>query len=141
MKELAKISSWKYSKFLSNKRYNFSRKQVLKHLSKQFIDKAYKKISKWKGYSPTPLIKLDKLNKNLKLKNIFYKDESKRFHLKSFKALGGAYAVEVLATLCNLKIKPPSSSYFTSIPLTYFAISRAPITEIGKAECAERFNT
>ena len=94
MKELAKISSWKYSKFLSNKRYNFSRKQVLKHLSKQFIDKAYNKISKWKGYSPTPLIKLDKLNKKLKLKNIFYKDESKRFHLKSFKALGGAYAVE-----------------------------------------------
>ena len=94
MKELAKISSWKYSKFLSNKRYNFSRKQVLKHLSKQFIDKAYNKISKWKGYSPTPLIKLDKLNKNLKLKNIFYKDESKRFHLKSFKALGGSYAVE-----------------------------------------------
>ena len=94
MKELAKISSWKYSKFLSNKRYNFSRKEVLKHLSKQFIDKAYNKISKWKGYSPTPLIKLNKLNKNLKLKNIFYKDESKRFHLKSFKALGGAYAVE-----------------------------------------------
>ena len=94
MKELAKISSWKYSKFLSNKRYNFSRKQVLKHLSKQFIEKAYNKISKWKGYSPTPLIKLNKLNKNLKLKNIFYKDESKRFHLKSFKALGGAYAVE-----------------------------------------------
>ena len=94
MKELAKISSWKYSKFLSNKRYNFSRKQVLKHLPKKFIDKAYSKISKWKGYSPTPLIKLNKLNKNLKLKNIFYKDESKRFHLKSFKALGGAYAVE-----------------------------------------------
>ncbi|MDC3145718.1 diaminopropionate ammonia-lyase [Candidatus Pelagibacter sp.] len=94
MKELAKISSWEYSKFLSNKRYNFSRKLVLKYLSKQFIDKAYKKISKWKGYSPTPLTKLNKLNKNLKLKNIFYKDESKRFHLKSFKALGGAYAVE-----------------------------------------------
>ena len=94
MKELAKISSWKYSNFLTNKRYNFSRKQVLKHLSKHFIDKAYNKISKWKGYTPTPLIKLDKLNKNLKLKNIFYKDESKRFHLKSFKALGGAYAVE-----------------------------------------------
>ena len=94
MKELAKISSWKYSKFLSNKRYNFSRKLVLKYLSKQFIDKAYNNISKWEGYSPTPLLKLNKLNKNLKLKNIFYKDESKRFHLKSFKALGGAYAVE-----------------------------------------------
>ena len=36
----------------------------------------------------TPLLSLDKLKKNLKLNNIFYKDESKRFHLKSFKALG-----------------------------------------------------
>ena len=29
--------------------------------------------------------------------NIFYKDESKRFGLKSFKALGGAYAVEYIS--------------------------------------------
>ena len=43
------------------------------------------------------LIELDKLNRNLKLNNIFYKDESKRFHLKSFKALGGAYAVEKIS--------------------------------------------
>ena len=47
-----------------------------------------------KGYIPTPLILLNKLSKELNLKNIFYKDEHKRFDLKSFKALGGAYAVE-----------------------------------------------
>ena len=55
---------------------------------------AYKTISNWKNYKVTPLLKLNKLKKNLKLNNIFYKDESKRFHLKSFKALGGAYAVQ-----------------------------------------------
>ena len=37
---------------------------------------------------------MKKLSEKLKLNNIFYKDESKRFHLKSFKALGGAYAAE-----------------------------------------------
>ena len=44
--------------------------------------------------SPTPLISLNKLNEKLNFNKIYYKDESKRFHLKSFKALGGAYAVE-----------------------------------------------
>ena len=38
-------------------------------------------------------LKLNKLSKDLNVKNIFYKDESRRFGLKSFKALGGAYAV------------------------------------------------
>ncbi len=87
----------KYSKFLLNKNYEFSRSSVLKHLPSNLLINSYKSISKWKGYSPTPLLKLDKLNKKLKLNNIFYKDESKRFHLKSFKALGGAYAVEKIA--------------------------------------------
>ena len=63
-------------------------------LPKHDIDEAYKTISRWDNYSPTPLISLNKLSEKLKLNKIFYKDESKRFHLKSFKALGGAYAVE-----------------------------------------------
>ena len=94
---MKKISSWKYSNFLNNNQYNFSRSKVLSYLSKDYIDAAYKKISSWKGYSKTPLLKLNKLKKELLLKNIFYKDESKRFHLKSFKALGGAYAVEKIS--------------------------------------------
>ena len=94
---MKKISSWKYSNFLNNTQYNFSRSKVLSYLSKDYIDAAYKKISSWKGYSKTPLLKLNKLKKELLLKNIFYKDESKRFHLKSFKALGGAYAVEKIS--------------------------------------------
>ena len=94
---MKKISSWKYSNFINNTQCNFSRSKVLSYLSKDYIDEAYKKISSWKGYSRTPLLKLNKLKKELLLKNIFYKDESKRFHLKSFKALGGAYAVEKIS--------------------------------------------
>ena len=86
-----------YSNFLINRNYKFSRKHVLKYLPSNLLSNAHKNISTWKGYRPTPLLSLNKLNKSLKLNNIFYKDESKRFHLKSFKALGGAYAVEKIS--------------------------------------------
>jgi len=85
---------WKFSEFLDNKNYLFDKKQILSSLSEKEIDDAYSSISKWEGYNPTPLITLNKLSKELNLNNIYYKDESKRFDLKSFKALGGAYAVE-----------------------------------------------
>ncbi|MDC0396741.1 diaminopropionate ammonia-lyase [Candidatus Pelagibacter sp.] len=85
---------WKYSEFIDNKDYSFDKDKILKSISKDEIDDAYNSISKWEGYAPTPLISLNKLSKELSLKNIFYKDEDKRFDLKSFKALGGAYAVE-----------------------------------------------
>ena len=85
---------WKYSEFIDNKDYSFDKDKILKSISKNDIDDAYDIISKWEGYSPTPLISLNKLSNELNLKNIFYKDENKRFDLKSFKALGGAYAVE-----------------------------------------------
>jgi diaminopropionate ammonia-lyase len=85
---------WKFSEFLDNKNYLFDKKQILNSLSEKEIDDAYSSISKWEGYAPTPLISLNKLSKELNLNNIYYKDESKRFDLKSFKALGGAYAVE-----------------------------------------------
>ena len=85
---------WKLSNIISNKNYNFDRKKILNTCSEEYVEDAYKVISEWKNYKPTPLIKLEKLSKKLNINNIFYKDESKRFHLKSFKALGGAYAVE-----------------------------------------------
>ena len=85
---------WNYSEFIENNNYSFNKKQILDTLSKDDIDKAYLSISNWEGYSQTPLIKLNKLSSELNLNQIYYKDESKRFNLKSFKALGGAYAVE-----------------------------------------------
>jgi diaminopropionate ammonia-lyase len=50
-------------------------------------------IARWPGYRPTPLHSLENLAKDIGVDTIWYKDESQRFHLKSFKALGGAYAV------------------------------------------------
>ena len=85
---------WKYSEFINNKNFSFNKKQILNYLSEIEIDDAYSSISKWDGYTPTPLIELNKLSKELHLNKIYYKDENKRFDLKSFKALGGAYAVE-----------------------------------------------
>ena len=85
---------WKYSSFIENKNYSFSKDEILKNITKEQIDDAYLTISKWDGYSQTPLLQLNKLSKELNLNKIYYKDESKRFNLKSFKALGGAYAVE-----------------------------------------------
>ena len=90
----SKVNEWKYSYFLENKNYKFSKNEILKVLTRDDIDEAYNTISKWKNYNPTPLLLLNKLSKQLNLNKIFYKDESKRFNLKSFKALGGAYAVE-----------------------------------------------
>jgi len=94
MSILSNGHQWKFSEFIDNKNYSFDKKQILNSLSEKEIDDAYSSISKWKGYAPTPLISLNKLSKELNLNKIYYKDESKRFDLKSFKALGGAYAIE-----------------------------------------------
>ena len=88
---------WKYTEFIKNKNFSFDKNRILNSLSKNDIDEAYSCISNWEGYSPTPLIELNKLSRELSLNKIFYKDESKRFNLKSFKALGGAYAVEKIS--------------------------------------------
>ena len=85
---------WELTNYISNKNYNFNREKILNICDESNVDDAYNTISKWKDYKPTPLVNLVKLSNKLKLNNIFYKDESKRFNLKSFKALGGAYAVE-----------------------------------------------
>ena len=97
MKLKSKISNWNVSKFIFNRGYKFRRKDILKYLPKSYIENAYTSISKWNNYSKTPLISLNKLSKELNIGNIFYKDESKRFNLKSFKALGGAYAVDIIS--------------------------------------------
>jgi diaminopropionate ammonia-lyase len=98
MKAILQKDLWSISSFLKNTEYNFDKNKILNHLSEKIIDEAIKSISSWKAYDPTPLIKLNKLNKELNFKEIYYKDEGKRFDLKSFKALGGAFAVYKIAT-------------------------------------------
>ena len=94
MSTKTELFKWKYSNFIENKNYKFDREKILSILPKEYIDEAYNKISQWDNYSPTLLLELNKLRVQLGLGKIFYKDESSRFNLKSFKALGGAYAVE-----------------------------------------------
>ena len=50
-------------------------------------------ITGFEGYRPTPLHRLDGLAGTLGIEALWLKDESGRFGLGSFKALGGAYAV------------------------------------------------
>jgi diaminopropionate ammonia-lyase len=59
--------------------------------------KAWEAIAAWPGYCATPLHALPALAARLGVGALFVKDESYRFELSSFKALGGAYAVERLA--------------------------------------------
>lgn len=56
-------------------------------------DSAIEEISQWPGYEATPMHSLSSLSADIGVDKIWYKDESKRFQLKSFKALGGSFAV------------------------------------------------
>jgi diaminopropionate ammonia-lyase len=62
-------------------------------LSLAALAEAKREIMAWPGYKPTPLRPLPKLAGCAAIDAILYKDESERFGLGSFKALGGAYAV------------------------------------------------
>jgi diaminopropionate ammonia-lyase len=54
---------------------------------------AFREISSWAGYAPTPLLSLRGLARRLGVESVWYKDESTRLGLGSFKALGGIYGV------------------------------------------------
>ena len=97
MKTIIENANWSIPSLIENKNYKFNKEKILTSLPGKFIDEAIQSISKWKTYAPTPLCKLNKLNEELGFKEIYYKDEDKRFNLKSFKALGGAFAVNKIA--------------------------------------------
>ncbi len=50
-------------------------------------------IRAWDGYEVTPLIRAETLAAQMGLETLWIKDESRRFGIGSFKALGGAYGV------------------------------------------------
>ena len=49
--------------------------------------------SKLRCYEPTPLVSLPRLAKSLGIKELYVKDESKRFRMNTFKVLGASYAL------------------------------------------------
>ena len=66
-------------------------------LDRQVMQDAADEIGSWAGYAPTPLHDLPEVAAHLGVARVVFKDESPRFGLGSFKALGGAYAVARLA--------------------------------------------
>ena len=67
------------------------------NLNAEVMQAAQNTISSWPDYAPTPLHSLTPVANLCGVGAVYYKDESHRFGLKSFKALGGAYAVAQLA--------------------------------------------
>lgn len=62
------------------------------------------------GYAPTPLVSLPGLAGELGIGGLLVKDESGRFGLRAFKALGGSYAI--FRVLCErLGLDPEASSF------------------------------
>ena len=61
-------------------------------LPRSAFAQAVAEISQWSGYAPTPLIRLPELAQRLGVAELMIKHEGPRFGLRSFKALGGAYA-------------------------------------------------
>ena len=67
--------------------------ELMEIFSDELFNTASSEITNWSGYGLTPLRSLDSLANALGIHAVHYKDESGRFGLGSFKALGGAYAV------------------------------------------------
>ena len=68
-------------------------KELLSILNLKECKLAYEEIQTWNNYQPTPLLSLKKIASKIGVKNIYYKDESSRLNLDSFKVLGGTYGV------------------------------------------------
>lgn len=68
-------------------------KEELDDFDKQVIDEVLNFHKTLPNYKPTPLVDLKNLAKYLGIKDIYIKDESKRFGLNAFKVLGGSYAI------------------------------------------------
>ncbi|MFH2035820.1 MAG: diaminopropionate ammonia-lyase [Candidatus Zixiibacteriota bacterium] len=66
---------------------------LLKYFDNEQAQKALEYHYSYSEYTPTPLICINSLAKNLNLNKVIVKDESKRFGLKAFKVLGGSYAI------------------------------------------------
>ncbi|GIM29257.1 PLP-dependent lyase/thiolase [Clostridium polyendosporum] len=67
------------------------------------------------NYKKTPLVNLNSLAKELGLRSILVKDESKRGGLNSFKVLGSSYAIaKLICKRLNLRLKDVNFNYLKS---------------------------
>ena len=77
----------------ANKNKNSYPEELKSILNIEDCKSAYNEIKTWDNYLPTPLLSLKNIANEIGVKNIYYKNESYRFGLGSFKALGGTYGV------------------------------------------------
>lgn len=71
--------------------------------------------SSFPEYAFTPLVRLQNLARTLGVRDIFVKDESKRFGLNAFKVLGGSYAIGwEIAKILGLGIEDMTYELLTS---------------------------
>ncbi|MGI9338115.1 MAG: diaminopropionate ammonia-lyase [Gammaproteobacteria bacterium] len=77
--------------------------QLHKFLPPDKTDDAAAIIKQWRGYAPTPLYALPNVAALCNVGGVYYKDESARFGIGSFKALGAGYAVNTMAKATKAK--------------------------------------
>jgi len=93
MHKILENKIYSISNIVYNEKHLLDKDNIFQNLEEKLITEAVTTIENWETYKPTPLIELDKLSSYLNINKIYYKDEGFRFDLKSFKALGGAFAV------------------------------------------------
>ncbi len=87
-------TSLKLSAFIDNHNQKKTGFPNLKNsLNSKNMQVAFDSISKWPNYEPTRLRNLNHVADFCGVRSVLYKDESTRFGLGSFKALGGSYAI------------------------------------------------
>ncbi|MEX0397364.1 diaminopropionate ammonia-lyase [Providencia rettgeri] len=79
--------------YINHSRFKQKPTANLASFSQAELHKAWQFHRSIPEYAPTPLYHLPALAKSLNVGQIYLKDESQRFGLKAFKALGGAYAM------------------------------------------------
>ena len=93
MHKILENKIYSISNIVYNEKHLLDKDNIFQNLEEKLITEAVTTIENWETYKATPLIELDKLSSYLNINKIYYKDEGFRFDLKSFKALGGAFAV------------------------------------------------
>jgi len=79
-------------------------------LSNELMQRAVSAVTDWPGYAPTDLHSLKPFAQACGVQSVVYKDESGRFGLGSFKALGGAFAIlDWVATTLTEQLGKPVS--------------------------------
>lgn len=83
-----------------DRKHSSLNKKYQKIFSKECAEQVQNFHKSIPGYEPTPLAVLNDLATALNVQGIYVKDESKRFGLNAFKALGGSYAIGSYLAQC-----------------------------------------